>query len=186
MRDQRPLILFLAFLVLLVLGIAFVFLPDGWNLLPLFCIALVLVVLSLHLKAIRYQRERQPSSGSPVIETAEDDNAYASAAHEQAPELARRLNRAFGPIVAGLIIDLVDFATFGPVGLALGLPIGWLAGYWMGTALGLSKRASVWCAVAAGIYCVMPGTEVIPLATIAGACVRFRQGGKQPRTNESQ
>ncbi|MCX7399547.1 MAG: hypothetical protein NT138_17915 [Planctomycetales bacterium] len=30
-----------------------------------------------------------------------------------------RYNYAFGPVGAGLIIDAVDFVTFGPVGLAL-------------------------------------------------------------------
>ena len=87
----------------------------------------------------------------------------------------RRLNRAFGPIAAGVIIDLVDLATFGPIGLVLGLPVGGLAGYWMGTCLGLDRKARLLCALAAGIYCTIPFTELIPLATLVGAYARFRE-----------
>ena len=94
---------------------------------------------------------------------------------EPPPSQARRLNRAFGPIVAGLIIDLVDLATFGPIGLVLGLPIGAFAGYWMGRALGLGWKPSLLCALAAGIYCTIPGTEMLPLATLVGAFARYRE-----------
>ncbi len=93
--------------------------------------------------------------------------------------LARRLNRAFGPILAGIVIDLVDLATFGPIGLVLGIPLGGAAGYWMGTALGLERKHAWLCALAAGIYCTIPFTEVLPLATLVGAFVRFREGGKE-------
>jgi hypothetical protein len=86
---------------------------------------------------------------------------------------AARLNRAFGPVVAGLIIDFVDLATFGPIGLYLGLPIGGAAGFWMGRCLGLSNKASLLCALAAGIYCTIPGTEMLPLATLVGALARY-------------
>ena len=89
------------------------------------------------------------------------------------PGQAARLNRAFGPVVAGLIIDLVDLATFGPIGLVLGLPIGGAAGYWMGRTLGLNKKASLLCALAAGVYCTIPGTEMLPIATVVGACARY-------------
>ncbi len=89
------------------------------------------------------------------------------------PSQAQRLNRAFGPVVAGLIIDFVDLATFGPIGLYLGLPIGAFAGYWMGRALGLATKPSLLCAGAAGIYCMIPGTEWIPIATLVGAGARY-------------
>jgi len=92
---------------------------------------------------------------------------------KQKSKLGRRINRAFGPIAAGLVIDLVDLATFGPIGLFLGLPLGGLCGYWMGTALGLEKKQALWCALAAGIYCMMPLTEFLPLATLVGALARF-------------
>lgn len=97
---------------------------------------------------------------------------------------AQRLNRAFGPVVAGLIIDLVDLGTFGPIGLVLGLPIGGAAGYWMGRTLGLSKKASLLCALAAGIYCTIPGTEMLPIATLVGAAARYYESApKTPPEN---
>jgi hypothetical protein len=99
----------------------------------------------------------------------------------ETPNLGKRLNRAFGPIFAGMIIDLVDLATFGPIGLVLGIPIGGLAGFWMGRCLGLSKLASFYCAIAAGVYCTIPFTEVIPLATLVGAYARFRESGREER-----
>jgi len=86
---------------------------------------------------------------------------------------AKRLNRAFGPVIAGVIIDAIDIATFGPLGLYLGLPIGGFAGYWMGRTLGLSRKASLWCALSAGVYMTIPLTEFLPLATIAGAYARY-------------
>ena len=89
------------------------------------------------------------------------------------PSQAQRLNRAFGPVIAGLVIDLVDLATFGPIGLVLGLPVGGFAGYWMGRSLGLNIKPSLLCALVAGIYCTIPGTEMLPLATIVGATARY-------------
>lgn len=110
----------------------------------------------------------------------------ANPAEQPVAPVGRRLNRAFGPIVAGMIIDLVDFATFGPIGFLLGLPVGGFAGYWMGRCLGLSRRTSFYCALAAGVYCTVPGTELIPLATMVGAYVRFRESGQEPAPEEGQ
>lgn len=99
---------------------------------------------------------------------------------ERKPEpttaVSRRLNRAFGPVIAGMILDVVDLATFGPIGFFLGVPVGLAAGYWLGTCLGLERRHCVWVAMAAAIYCTMPGTEFIPLGTLVGAYARFREG----------
>lgn len=98
-----------------------------------------------------------------------------SAPHSPKPTQAQRLNRAFGPVVAGLVIDFVDLATFGPIGTYLGLPIGGFAGYWMGRALGLERKPSLLCALLAGVYCMVPGTEMIPVATVVGALARYRE-----------
>ena len=84
-----------------------------------------------------------------------------------------RYNYAFGPVGAGLIIDAVDFVTFGPVGLALGFPIGAAAGYWLARSLRLETNPSLLCALIAGIYCTIPGTELLPLGTLIGALVRL-------------
>ena len=114
------------------------------------------------------------------------DEPAADPAPPAPPQTLQRLNRAFGPIAAGVIIDLVDFATFGPIGLVLGLPVGGLAGYWMGQCLGLERKACLWCALAAGIYCTIPFTELIPLATIVGAYARFRESGREGNRDNTQ
>jgi len=177
----------LAGAAVIALCVVFVFLPNGWNVIPLLLIALVLAGLSLHMKAIPRPPCAHPADQTPAAAEGGDSPLSATADPPEDHTLPRRVNRAFGPIVAGLIIDLVDLATFGPVGLVLGLPVGGLAGYWMGRALGFDKRASLWCALAAGVYCTIPGTELIPLATIIGGCVRFQEtGGRQGQPKNSE
>lgn len=170
---------------LVALGLAFAFLPDGWNLLPLFLIALVILGLAVQWKALRRAEGNEPAR-APATATEDGHSTVAAPDREPIPAWGRRANRVFGPIAAGVIIDLVDFATFGPVGLVLGLPVGGLAGYWMGKALGLSRRGSMWCAIGAGIYCTIPGTEFIPLATIVGACARFQELSETPRSKRTR
>ena len=108
------------------------------------------------------------------------------APHQPKPSQAQRMNRAFGPVVAGLVIDFVDLATFGPIGTYLGLPIGAFAGYWMGRALGLDRKPSLLCALLAGIYCMIPGTEMIPVATVVGALARYRESAPKPEAAPSE
>ena len=91
----------------------------------------------------------------------------------------RRLNRAFGPVVAGMILDVVDLATFGPIGFFLGIPVGLAVGYWLGSCLGLERKHCLWVGMAAAIYCTMPGTEFIPLGTLVGACARYWESGRK-------
>jgi hypothetical protein len=92
----------------------------------------------------------------------------------------RRLHRAFGPILAGMLIDSVDALTFGPLKRFMGFPAGALAGYWMASIFKLPQRQRLVCALAAGIYCVIPGLEFVPVATLIGAWIRFREAGDPP------
>lgn len=87
----------------------------------------------------------------------------------------RRLHRSFGPIAAGLLIDSVDLVTFGPLKRLVGFPAGALAGFWMASIFRLPMKQRLLCALAAGVYCFIPGLEFIPVATLIGAFVRFRQ-----------
>ncbi|MCA9061584.1 MAG: hypothetical protein KDA96_00915 [Planctomycetaceae bacterium] len=96
----------------------------------------------------------------------------------------RRVNHAIGPVAAGMIIDGLDLLTFGPVGLVLGIPVGMLAGFWLGKSLGLEQRASLVCAIAAGVYCAFPLTEVLPLGTLIGAFCRFQNSPPEPPVTE--
>lgn len=99
--------------------------------------------------------------------------------NEPTTPLAARINRAFGPVAAGLVLDLMDLTTFGPIGLLIGLPVGAAVGWWMASALGVDKKSRRWFALAAAIYCTIPFTEIIPLATLAGAYVRFKQNDRK-------
>lgn len=82
------------------------------------------------------------------------------------------LQRAFGPVVAGLLVDLVDAATFTPLlGLALGVPIG----YYLARQLGLAAGPSWKLALVVGLYCGVPGTLALPLGTLVGLWVKARE-----------
>ena len=85
-----------------------------------------------------------------------------------------RLQRALGPTLPGLVLDLADlcaltthvgtWASF-PIGLAIGI---WLSSYYP---FGFGWRAVI--AVASGLYTLTPGTEYIPLATMLTCLGRF-------------
>ena len=83
--------------------------------------------------------------------------------------------RAFGPVMAGLIIDLVDLATFGPMGLAFGFILGGGVAWYLCRLYGLSLRQKLLWSLAAGIYCTIPFTEFIPVGTLVGAFIRYRE-----------
>ena len=89
--------------------------------------------------------------------------------------LLGRLEETFGPIIAGVIIDTVDIATFGKFGLMMGMLIGGSAAWWMCSIYRLPVWQRFLWALASGIYCTAPRTELIPLATMIGAFARFRQ-----------
>ena len=88
-------------------------------------------------------------------------------------DFLRRLHRSIGPIAGGLILDLVDLATFGPIGLFGGWILGTAVGFWIASIYGFSKQAKINIAILAGLYCMIPFTEPVPLATIVSALARF-------------
>ena len=88
----------------------------------------------------------------------------------------RGFGRAFGPIVAGAIIDVLDLATFGSVGMYAGLVLGLMAGTWLCRYMGLNWKRSLSIGVACGVYCTIPITTPIPVATLIGAFARYRGG----------
>jgi hypothetical protein len=96
----------------------------------------------------------------------------------QQPEQSRgpfskRLKRALGPILPGLLLDTVDFFTFGPIGIYLGIFIGCPLGYWICSQYKLSFNKRLLGALAAGIYCTLPFTGFAPVATLIGVFARF-------------
>jgi hypothetical protein len=84
-----------------------------------------------------------------------------------------RLYFALGPVAGCLVLDLADFLTFGPIGLALGIPVGAAIGWWLGSLYGFERQGRAVLAALSGLYCTIPFTEVLPIATIVGAAARF-------------
>ncbi len=83
-----------------------------------------------------------------------------------------------GPIAAGFLLDLVDLATYGPIGLWAGLAVGGLTGYFLAASLGVRPGRRLVYALAAGVYCSLPFTALLPAATLLGAFIGFRE--RQP------
>jgi len=92
-------------------------------------------------------------------------------------EKLAELERAVGPIVAGLLVDLLDAATLSPL---LGLLLGWPLGAYVLRKAGLPPERTVLQGGLVGVYCALPGTFAIPVATVVGALVKVRQvmGGR--------
>jgi len=107
-----------------------------------------------------------------MIPASEKETPAEAAASPPTVPAARRFFRAFGPVLAGAAIDAVDLATMGAVGFIVGAA----AGYVIAAAYGLNWKWRIGIALLAGYYCMIPFTRFIPLATLVGAYVRFRQG----------
>ncbi len=76
------------------------------------------------------------------------------------------------PMFAALAIDLLDLATFGPIGLYTGLILGAIVGYWLAPFLGFPPHRRWVAALATGVYCTIPLTGLIPLATLGSVLSR--------------
>jgi hypothetical protein len=83
------------------------------------------------------------------------------------------LGRGLGPLAAGAIIDAVDLATFGPVGVWIGMLAGGAVGWWLAPSLGFSRRHRWLCAALTGVYCTLPMTGFLPVATLVGGTIRL-------------
>lgn len=88
-------------------------------------------------------------------------------------KLFLRLHRAVGPVAGGLILDFVDLATFGPFSIILGPFVGFAVGWWISSIYNFSKPAKVFWSTLAAVYCAIPFTGIVPLATIISAISRF-------------
>ena len=94
---------------------------------------------------------------------------------EQTQDGASRWGKAIGPVVAGMIIDALDIATFGHFGFYLGFLLGAPAGWYLARHLGLDRKRALLTAIGCGIYCTIPFTFPIPVATMIGVWARTRQ-----------
>ncbi len=95
--------------------------------------------------------------------------------------LIERLHRAFGPLVGGAMLDLVDLSSFGPFGIG-GFFVGGLTGWWICSIYNIATSTRLILALLAGIYCLFPLTEFIPVATLLSAFIRFRGAGDSKTT----
>jgi hypothetical protein len=69
-------------------------------------------------------------------------------------------------ILAGLVIDVLDLILRGPLGVRLGLPVGFIVGLVLARWLGLRPGRSLLLAAVTGIYCMAPMTGRLPLGTV--------------------
>ncbi|MEE3326250.1 MAG: hypothetical protein VX252_02855 [Myxococcota bacterium] len=78
-----------------------------------------------------------------------------------------RVKHFLTALVAGGVVDAVDLATFGPIGLTLGLLAGGAVGWWLGPNLGLPAGRRWLGAALSGLYCMTPLTSLLPVASVA-------------------
>lgn len=100
--------------------------------------------------------------------------------------LLERLFRAVGPLAGGLILDYVDFITFGPAGIPIGLIVGFAVGYWVSRIYGFSNAGRAIFAALAAAYCAIPFTNLLPLATIIACVARFSHDGARAGDQSSE
>jgi uncharacterized ion transporter superfamily protein YfcC len=72
----------------------------------------------------------------------------------------------WAPILTALAIDLADLAMIGPTGIVMGFGVGFALTFMLTFATGVPLRRAGVLSVLAGIYCMLPITDVVPLATM--------------------
>ena len=86
-------------------------------------------------------------------------------------------------IGSGLLLDLADLVTFGPIGLWAGAALGLLLGWSLAPQLGFASRRWLPAALS-GLYFTTPGTALLPLAGLLAAVrsltARARAAAPQP------
>ena len=102
-------------------------------------------------------------------------SAEAEAEAERVDSSPRPTRSSLGPVFAGLLLDMADFATWGPLGLKIGLLVGAVAGWLLAPSFGVPPQRRWLCALVAGVYCMLPFTAFLPLGTVLGALVRLHQ-----------
>lgn len=90
------------------------------------------------------------------------------------------------PYLAAALLDAVDLATFGPLGLWLGFLLGSLAGWFLAESLGFKPQNRWMGAALGGVYCMLPGTSVLPVATFVTAVRQFSGRREPPPTQVSR
>jgi hypothetical protein len=94
-------------------------------------------------------------------------------AHRPSEEGKWRKRAALAPWAGGLLLDALDLATFGPVGIYGGFLVALFVGWWLASSHGFSRRGCAFIAVLSAVYIATPFTEVIPAATAVALLSRF-------------
>lgn len=89
-----------------------------------------------------------------------------------------RLLRSFGPLGGGILLDLADLTTFGALGFYLGPIIGSLLGWWLAKVYGFGVWGQCGLIFIAALYCALPLTSLVPLATVVFALIKFAETKK--------
>ena len=77
-------------------------------------------------------------------------------------------------MLIGLSLDLLDFLTRGPLGVRVGFLAGFIAAFYLLGYARLPMKRRVLYSIGAGVYCLIPGTEMLPLGTLFGAFQKMR------------
>ena len=72
---------------------------------------------------------------------------------------------AAAPLFGAMLLDLADLLSLGPQALPLAVLIAAPLGWAVAAALGCKRNGRLVSALVAGIYCLLPGMELIPAAT---------------------
>lgn len=100
---------------------------------------------------------------------------------QDAPQKDDRERGATGGLLeaalAGLALDLLDLLTVGPIGLWAGMIVGGAAGWWLAPRFGFRSDRRWICALLAGVYCTVPATSFLPVASVLTVASRL-VGGK--------
>lgn len=75
---------------------------------------------------------------------------------------------AWGPVLAGLVLDLTDLLTFAPGMQKAAIPIGFAVGFYAGTRMGLRLKQRLALGAVGAAYCSFSATSFLPIGTIVG------------------
>lgn len=69
------------------------------------------------------------------------------------------------PLFGAMLLDFADLLSLGPQALPLAVLVAAPLGWGVAAALGFKRNGRLISALVAGIYCLLPGMELIPAAT---------------------
>jgi hypothetical protein len=103
----------------------------------------------------------RPLSASDANRALADELRAAGQGTSRAESIA-----VWGPILAAMLLDVADLFSLGPQGLVIGMLAGTTLGYRIAVASGFAAKGRLACAALGALYCFLPLTELLPLATM--------------------